>query len=119
MKEMPDYAKREVMSCLRDLADQTLQERTWLQEKPGGPASPVELVCQLFDDTALSDYLAKARGAPLFSSSVDTLLREISGLLSQVDLDLPPRLLLREPQWQEVQTKAAEAAQQIDELLRE
>jgi hypothetical protein len=118
MKEMPDYTKIEVLSCLRDLADRDLQEQTWLQAKPGGPASPTELVCQLFDDTALCDYLSARRSAPVFSTSVDTLLRQISALISELDLTLPPGLLLRKPQWQEVRAKAAEAAHLIDELLR-
>ena len=115
MKEMPRFAKDEVISRLRDLANARLQEEIWVEAKAGGPTSPAELVSQLFDDTALDEYLRGASDSLVFSPAVDALLREISEMLDKLDLAVSPKLLLREPQWLEVQRKAAMALTLIGE----
>jgi hypothetical protein len=118
MDQMPEFARKEVESCLRDLADRELQEQAWIRGQPGGPASPSELVSQLFDDTALSEYLRKRGDRVVFSNPIDALLVAISELIDQLDLEMSASLLLRKRQWQQVQEKAAEAADLIAALPR-
>ena len=42
---------------LRELADQQFQEHVWSGQVPGQMSSVPELVCEVFDDTGLSDAL--------------------------------------------------------------
>lgn len=113
MSELPRFAKTEIVSCLRDVANARLQQETWIHGRPGGPASPSELVSQLFDDTALGDYLD--RGQPVFSPRVDSVLRSMSERVETMDLWTSPARLLEDPRWLELQQKAAEAVSLIEQ----
>lgn len=118
MNQMPNYAKREVESCLRDLANHDLQERTWVHGQVGGPASASELVSQLFDDTALDQYLSQSSGQPIFSNEIDALLIALSERIDKVDLDVSATSLLASAEWQKVQQEAAEAVDLLADLHR-
>lgn len=113
---MPDFAKREVLSCLRTLSDRKLQERYWVGGDPSGPASPSELASQLFDDTALADYLEGAQDIPVFGAKTDDLLLRIGDLFDRVDLDAPPADLLNNPRWKELCELAGQAVNLIGDI---
>ena len=113
---MPVFARRQVLSSLRDLADEKLQEDRWIHGVARGPMSPTEAICQLFDDTASTDYLEKER-QPVLSVRVAAMLRGLRALLERVDVDLPPRILLNHPSWRAVQHFAREIADELEPLL--
>lgn len=115
VKEMPEFAKRQVSEALLDLCNSELQQESWIQGSPGGPTSPTELVCELFDDTGLSEYLADASKEPVFTIHVDDMLRQIESSLTDLDLAGPPSKLLEDKRWREVQALAGRVVRLIAE----
>lgn len=99
------------------LADLQLQRRAWVL-KDGTPfLSPTELVCAVFDDSAVGDELDAGR--EVFSPSADACLRELDGLVDLVDLDLlgPPANLLADPRWTKVTRAAGRALTEVRTAL--
>jgi hypothetical protein len=66
--------QQNAVDCLREISDTELQKRAWLEKEAMEFPCPVELVCQLFDDTGLDDALEA--GEVFFSPECDSLLRE-------------------------------------------
>ncbi|ANM31005.1 hypothetical protein ABI59_17635 [Acidobacteria bacterium Mor1] len=99
-----DYDWRsEVLELLQDLANSRAQKRAWVDREGASFFSPVELVCRLYDDTALGDYLEKGSA---FGGDCDRLLRELGDLVGSVNLDQSPEELLADAQWLEAQRLA-------------
>ena len=70
------------LESLREMSDAFAQRRAWLDGDPSNFPTPVELVCQVFDDSGLDDALADG---PVFSSEADDLLRQLSSVVEAED----------------------------------
>jgi hypothetical protein len=73
---------------------------------------PTELLCQLWDDTGLTEFFE--RGA-VFTSALDAAFMELNELHGQIDLKVSLSSLLAHPQWQQ----AALLATKIADMLRD
>lgn len=95
-----------LIESLEAASDLERQRSAWLGR--GGPhvPDPVELVCQIFDDSAIDDVLAEG---VVFSSSTDAMLRRLSALAAELDLTLPPEALLASEGWVGFTREAARA----------
>jgi hypothetical protein len=98
--------RQAVVDGLRELSDIDLQRRSWVEGLGGRLPSPVELVCQLFDDSGLGDLLDIGR---VFSVESDGALKELGRRVSLVNMDQPLDDLLEDPDWHRVVKKAKEA----------
>ena len=58
--------------------------------------APVEIICGIVDDCAISDRLEKG---PLFSPDADPFFRDLDRAGQEVDLDQSPEQLLRDERW--------------------
>jgi hypothetical protein len=96
-----------VVDCLIELADSSLQRRSWLSRDGTPLAPPGELVCQLFDDTGLDDILESGQEA--FSPTCDRILVELGRSVDKADVEQPIESLLEDDGWREV-IELAEAA---------
>jgi hypothetical protein len=107
---LPNVVLQELLRSLQDLADVERQRRDWLGDAAPTLPPPVELICAIFDDTALDDYLD---AGPVFSAPTDALLRQLSALADAVDTDLPPEALLASEAWAALTALAAPAAEAV------
>jgi hypothetical protein len=101
---LPEVVVHDLLRSLQDLADVERQRRDWLGDPDPTLPPPVELICGIFDDTALDDYL---EAGPVFSAPTDALLRQLSALADAVDTDLSPEELLASEAWAALTTLAA------------
>jgi hypothetical protein len=75
--------KDKVIHYLRELADETYQQRVWTGQSPAEMSSLTEAVCGLFDDSGLGDALDK--GGPVFTDEIDGLFRELDVAIYKVN----------------------------------
>lgn len=95
-----------VEDVLGDLADLRTQHRAWVEER-GRMQDPVELLCILFDDCGVNEWVHAAHASPC--PRLHAALREAERLLQPIDLDVEPARLLTNPQWQAFAAQCAEA----------
>jgi len=76
-----------------------------------------ELVCQLFEDTALGELLELPSSEPVFSRDADEKLRELSQLLDRIPFDVGAKNLLRHPLWERVRAVAGLSALLVESAL--
>ncbi|MDP2306533.1 MAG: hypothetical protein Q8P18_10970 [Pseudomonadota bacterium] len=112
------HARRQVLECLRELADANFQQRVWIRGEGPEVSSYSELVCQLFDDTALGDVLESGLAGNIFGKPAEAELRRLSILLDQIPAGLDAPALLRHPGWQAAVNVAAEAAALVEQAER-
>lgn len=91
--------------ALATAADIETQKTAWLEQRGYLPC-PAELLCQLFDDSAIDDLLERG---DVFSPTTDQTLRELSELAGRIDATEPPQRLLRSREWVRFVTVAARA----------
>jgi hypothetical protein len=104
-----------VLESLDALRDADRQRRAWV-ERTAEPfsLSPSELVAELFGDTGLAELLP---GPGVFGKKADALLRELSALVHEIDLDQAPEALLANRTWQMAQRLAAVAYAEVESAL--
>ncbi|NVB85710.1 MAG: hypothetical protein HOV81_45520 [Kofleriaceae bacterium] len=104
-----------VLESLAELRDADRQRGAWV-ERTGEPfpKSPGALVDELFDDTGLIELLS---AGTVFGDKADALLRELSALLDDIDLDQAPTKLLADRTWQMAQRFAAVAYAEVEHAL--
>jgi hypothetical protein len=112
-----DFAKDRVIELLNELADEGFQRKVWLA--PDGPkiSSFDEAICGLFDDTGLGDLLEK-QSPPVFTSEIDTILRELDQLSTQAShlfRTMPPASIVDHPKMCEVRCMAAKVLAQMEQ----
>ena len=105
--------QQQVVECLRELSDIDLQKRAWLEGMYELCPDPVELLCQIFDDTGV---LAELDARQAFSPKCDALLRKLHRMTNEVDVERPPECLLEDPKWKEVTSMAKIALDEITKL---
>ena len=107
--------KNNVVTSLRELADESTQRRLWLASEGPEISSFTEAVCQLFDDTGLGDDLEKR--VPVFSPEVDTALSHLGSLLGRIEArNITTTALIESIPMQEVRRIAAAILQSIEQL---
>lgn len=112
--KMNEFARQQVLICLRELSDPEFQERVWLRGEGPEVSSPAELISQLYDDTALGELLDTSETEPVFSRDADTILIELSLLLDEIDPYMDIAELLHHPKWAKVRALAARAAELVE-----
>lgn len=103
--------RRDLLSVIRDLADESYQERVWVRGEGPEVDSLTETICRFFDDYDVDGFLeASARGSILSSDQRESLakLRDaLDAFLKQEKADTAAAI--RRPKWREIQGLAAEA----------
>lgn len=94
---------------LRDAADLNGQKEAWVERKRVDFPSPVELLCQIFDDSGVGDLLDAQRC--VFSTTTDAALRKLAKQAARLDLDQEPKQLVASEAWIEF---ALEASRVLD-----
>jgi hypothetical protein len=106
---MNENAVREVLECLRQLADPEFQARVWVRGEGPEVSSYVEVACQLFDDTGLGDLLEHGTAdAVIGSEAVGELLR-LWQLVDSIPSGVDAASLARLPAWKEIVRVAGRA----------
>lgn len=95
-----------VMLVLRDLADVDAQRAFWLTGHGRRVSEPIELSCELFDDTGLGDRLSVG---PVFSGECDELLRRLGKRIEIANLEGSPSSVLEGPGWRDIVVLAQRA----------
>jgi hypothetical protein len=109
----------QLVESLEAAADIDWQRRTWIDRVPPDDPAPGELLCQIFDDSAIDELMA---GGVVFSEATDAVLRELSELADDLDereLNEEPALLLSNKRWVSFTRKAAEALAMVRKDLQQ
>ena len=77
-------------------SDIDLQRREWTDNFALTVGTPTELVCQIFDDSGVGDLLELGFA---FSDDIDGVLRRMSSLVPEIDLEQSPESLLMDLKW--------------------
>lgn len=104
-----DILLENLIDSVRDLTDARLQRRLWLVR--GGPevSSFVEMWCQTFDDTGLSDAIDENRCPANLTQDAFEALKELDAAMKRVDYEQPPERVLHDPKMEEARQSAARA----------
>jgi len=97
--------KDKVIHYLRELADETFQQRVWAGRSPTEMSSFSEAVCGLFDDSGLGDALD--RDGTVFTDEIDGLFRELDVAIHKVDASCPAERFIRSPEMARVRRWSA------------
>ena len=108
-----------IESCLKELSDKELQEHEWLYDDGDSSAEFVEVVCQLFDDSGLGDYLDAKSGDIILSKDLDIIMRELDSILRAIDSKIGAKNILTHPNWSKVLGLSSQALTLIQELIIE
>ena len=95
-----------VIQSLEELSDRSRQRTFWVDRARGDFPSPAEVLCELFDDTGLSEMLALGT---VFSEEADASLRSLSEKADSITLDKAPDDLLEDSEWFELTQLASRA----------
>ena len=106
---MNENALREVIECLGELADPEFQQRVWVRGEGPEVSSYVEVVCRLFDDTALGDVLDGGSAPVVLGLEATEELLRLRQLVDAVPSDMDAESLLRLPTWGEIVQTASRA----------
>ena len=108
----------QIEQCLKELADLKFQERVWVRGEGPEVSSYTEVVCQLFDDTALRDLLEAKKEKPLLSDELDSILLDLSKVVDSIDYRMDVNDILNHPEWPNVRRLASEALRMIDRQFK-
>jgi hypothetical protein len=98
------------IQALTELSNIEQQRQDWLSRSPPEGLCPTELVCSVFDDSAI-DELMKIE--VVFSPEADAVLKQMSKLTNTVDVEQPLQALLRDERWVRLTQLAGEAIRAI------
>ena len=98
--------------ALQNLQDAEVQKRLWLSTG-GEVSSLVEMACQAFDDTGLTDAIEDGSVSKQFDQETIISIDELSRALDAVDLSLPVLQLLTHPKMDIVRNRANHLLSQI------
>lgn len=99
---------------LGDLADIDFQRRAWLSADGPEVSSFDELICQVFDDTGLSDVIDKPYLEDIVGRAAAARLRTLDRAVSEIDSDLPPAELILLPEMARIRELARQALEELD-----
>ena len=95
-----------IKTSLAELADAEFQRQTWLSESDTEISSFPELLCQLFDDTGLSDIIDDPELDRYFGESIANKFRNLDRLTTKIDQHTEPSVLIELPEMEEVRNLA-------------
>jgi hypothetical protein len=101
--------------CLRELSDVEWQRRVWLAATGPEVSSFEELICQLFDDTGLSDAIDSGRCPAQLTEKSFLEFQRLGRAVRRVDQTAAPADLLEDPRLIEVRARAASVLDILDE----
>lgn len=101
-----------LIEVLAELAGCEAEWEKWIKSGEAELVDPVELACQLFDDSGLGDML---EAGPVFGESIDGRFRRLGEALDAVDSERGPEGLLGSPEWREVARLARELGAALSE----
>lgn len=105
------------IQSLEEASDFTRQWEAWVERSDPNLPSPIELVCQAFDDSGVDDLLSEGL---VFSDATDDRLRRLSALATELDLKVPPETLLSSNGWGEFVREAKVALASVKrDVLKE
>ena len=102
------------IQSLEEASNIDRQRSAWVGRRDPNFPAPAELVCQLFDDSGVDDLLAEG---VVFSEATDALLRRLSSLAADLDLNGPPEVLLSSEGWGGFAREAARVLALVREEL--
>ena len=95
--------KSRILAALGDMADEQFQRRAWTGARPE-VSSLVEVICGLFDDALLREYIEKY--GPTLSPKTLLVAGDLSRKIRSLDTDhldtLPVLEAISSPQWTEI-----------------
>jgi hypothetical protein len=97
--------KQRVLEALGPLSSEEFQRRVWVQGIGPEVSDLSEAICQLFDDTGLSDLLEKDR--PIFNPQLDDKFKALSRAIDCIDRSLGPAEMVAHPKMREIRTLSA------------
>lgn len=100
---------KHIKLCLQQLSDTEYQERVWVRGEGPEVSSYTEVVCQLFDDTALGDLLSSRLDEPVLSEELDSILLALSKIFDEIDYKLDIQDILMHPEWNKVKRLSSKA----------
>lgn len=95
--------------CLKQLSDKEFQERVWLRGEGPEVSSYAEVVCQLFDDTALGDMLEAKKDEPVLSEEIDSIMIDLGKIFDEIDYRTDTKDILNHPSWLRVRKLSSDA----------
>ena len=104
---MPKLYVSKIIDSLKHLADEQFQRKAWLSTGAYPVSSFSEDICQLFDDTGLSDLLEKGLAERYLGLGVTAQILKLDSAIDQVDDSLSPQEILELPEMEEVRKQAA------------
>ena len=96
---MQGWQHEAVIEILGDIANIDAQRASWISGVGSPIPGPIELCCQLFDDTDLDNMLSAGL---VFSRDCDQLLRRLGELFEASSLERPLAAVLESPEWREI-----------------
>lgn len=91
------------IESLEAASDIDRQRVAWVDRTGPFFPDPVELICQIFDDSAIEDLMAKG---VVFSETTDAAIRRLDALVEGLILDQKPKQLLASEDWIEFAREA-------------
>lgn len=102
--------RAQFVASLDDLSDLARQRQDWIDSAPPTGMSPTELVCAVFDDSAIHELMD---AGTVFSTKVDSMIRSMRDVVRAIDLSQPQEALLRDTGWRRLALLAHQIAEEI------
>ncbi|MGN6249167.1 MAG: hypothetical protein ACTHNG_12505 [Ginsengibacter sp.] len=103
-----DITTRQIYNDSIELSDLDLQRKLWLNENndTGLISSYVEVMCRLFDDNKLDDFIDKTASKIDFSNSTIFQLNKLRELLNDYNEKDTDEKIIADPEWKKVVEQA-------------
>jgi len=111
--------KNLLLECLRELADIDFQKEVWLNKDKEQASSFVELVCQTFDDTGLSDAIEEDCLIEEMGETLGQNLLQLDEAILKVNAKNPPDVLITSESMDQVRLLSKIAVQYLEKYIKE
>lgn len=115
-----DDWKQNINETIAEIASREYQESAWFG-KTNLVSSPVELLCNLFDDYQFDDYLViNSKNMTESQRTIGELLREkLNSFSEKIDNFPKPEEVIDHPEWQEIRELASKFIEEGDWSIEE
>ena len=96
--------KTNFLLSLQELSSIEKQYIAWIEKKETLD-SPSEIVCQIFDDSGVTEKL-KDQSTQIFSKKIDEELLKLSQMIDNICIEIQPDILLKSKKWIDISRKA-------------
>lgn len=108
---------RNILACVREIANRDYQERAWLRNEVYAPCSFEEMMCGLFDDCFISEFINEKADEFGLSFEQKTALSDLVNALDKYDdnpeiyfssppLEVDESKILLDPEWYKIRKMA-------------